>query len=196
MCNRIARRFRSMKEDRIKSPQKIYPSDLRFRAGTELIAKLNGDPVPPTGIFKANKVDGHAEEQFAEAVTNNWEVIKEPTENALLVKIKRSPCPTCTSLLSQLMEELEPKPTLRLEMLSTYKNGKAIKGTQKFRRNVGLFARLRDAGIELSVWDVLNELEELGIDSEQLSSEQRSEIKQRSAGVQRVIDALPEVSDS
>ena len=175
----------------IEPPKKIYPSDLRFRAGTELKATLNGQPVPPTGIFKASKQDGHAEAQLADQVRANWGSMKRPKDNVLEVKIKRSPCPLCTSQIEVLSQELKPRPLIRLQMLSIHQDAKVIEGTEKFQQNVELFTRLRDSGIELSVWNVLKELDELGIAKENITVEQRQEIETRMAGVQRVLDALP-----
>ncbi|MCP4359809.1 MAG: DUF4157 domain-containing protein, partial [Chloroflexi bacterium] len=182
---------KSAKKSVIKPREKLYPSDLRFRAGTELIATINGKPVPPTGIFEARSSDGHAEVQLASAIRGNWEALKNPTNNVIDVKIKRSPCPNCTSVLETLSNELTPKPKINVHMMSAYKDTESKLGTPKFQANVELFTRLRDAGIELKVWNVLEELDELGIDKEKITSKQRSEIESRISGVQRVLDALP-----
>ena len=61
-------------------------------------------------------------------------------------------------------------------------------GKAKFHRNVKLFKRLQKAGIELSAWNVLDELDEIGLQRKRLPDDQIAEIERRREQVKAVID--------
>ena len=168
----------------------LRPRDLGLRYGTMLLATLNGVPIPPDGRFDATKAGGHAEVALVNALKANWEALRKPGKNVLVVRITRSPCDPCHSALQAVINELNP-PQLELfeaepfavdlRMMSDYR------GKAKFDDNVEIFKRLRAAGIKLSPWAVIEELEKFGI--EEISPEQQGTIERRVQQVEEVIDA-------
>ena len=168
-----------MGDRKLKLP-KLRVRDLQFNYGTVLIATLNGKAIPPTGKFEATG-GSHAEQHLDRAVRQNWLAMRQEGENQLVARITRSPCSMCTNVCEQLKSDI-PELNVDLRMMSDF-GGKA-----KFHRNVKLFKRLQKAGIELSAWNVLDELDEIGLQRERLPDDQIAEIERRSKQVKAVID--------
>ena len=159
--------------------ERLHVGDLNPGWGTALLATLNGQEL---GVAKAAGKDltasaddhsVHAEQWLLTELSTMLPLIKygrRGEKNELLVKLTRSPCPSC---LARLRHRLDTFKTARdpgydidltLEVASIHKRT-SKSGDEQFVR----LLELEGHGLTVQAWDILKELESLGFSEDEVS---------------------------
>ena len=181
----------------VSSAERISLSDLTSGYTTTLIAELNGVQIgPPHRSLGESAGDhqGHAETWLLTYLTGGvMSMARRGEPNELDVRITRSPCPTCRErIVARLaaLRELGFDIHLTIRTASIHR-GHTEAGVEAFVD----VAMLEDEGITLEAWDILDDLERLGIPEEQREALQAdaqavARLRRRVDQVRRVLEAI------
>lgn len=156
---------------------KLKLSDLDLTAPmTVLVAVVNGKT-----LGRRESVPGgvHAEEVLLAELKANWNTLKNPNgQDVIEINISRSPCGAnkhnCAGKINTFVNNKKAKLVLRMMSFYQGKHGHSAKSSQKGLEDLSL-----NPNVELTIWNVLKELEKYGIEKDEVPQEAKNFISDR-----------------
>jgi len=178
--------------------ERISVSDLTSRYSTVLVATLNGEQIGPPHRSRGESEgdhQGHAETWLLTYLTGGVMSMATRGElNELDVRITRSPCPECQGRILRRLTTLREELGFDIHMTirtSSVHRGHTVAGVQAFVD----IAMLDERRITLAAWDIMSELDQLGIPQEEqeelrADTEAVRRLEQRVQQVRRILEAI------